>query len=423
MAPVGGTPRQLVEMGWNPDLSPDGRRLVFERRWEIWTANADGTSQLKLPNLRQGYIAYVGDAWPTFSPDGKVLALFLGKKGPTGDYWTVPVDGGEPKRLTSDVAEGGPPAWTPDGNHLVVSSARNGSLTLWRVPTAGGAPTALTTGAGEDLDPVVSTDGRLLFANVKRTWSLVVHDTHTGVRRTVYETRTSLGCPRFSWDGKRIAFYGKNSTGDTHLFILDANGSNLTAVTTAKGELNVMPQWAGDNSSLYYYQVNPTPTFRRIGATGGASEPIAGWTWHREHEAATDPFSRFIVYAALEQDQLQQTRVRRLEDGRETVLPVALFEPRFSRNGRFIAGESRDQVVVVCEVEGSCRTITPRLRLGVTSTGWSADGTRVFYLQRISEAGWGELRPAAVAGRADHAHGSFGPLRTYEMCVDVSPRD
>ena len=130
--------------------------------------------------------------------------------------------------------------------------------------------------------------------------------------------------------------------------------------------------------------------------TGGASEEIARWRWDREHEAATHPSSRRIVYAVLEDGRLKQTRVRRLEDGRETVLPVALFEPRFSRDGQFIAGESSDQAVVVCGIAGSCRAITPALKLGVTSIGWSADGSRVFYLQRTSQAGWGQLSRSAL---------------------------
>jgi Tol biopolymer transport system component len=135
VGPLGGSPRQLIAAGRNPDLSPDGRMLVFERPWGIWTANADGTNERQLPGLRQGYLAYYGDASPTFSPDGKQIALFLAKEGPFGDYWLISADGGEPRRLTKHEAEGGPPAWTPDGEHIIVSSARAGSLTLWRIPS------------------------------------------------------------------------------------------------------------------------------------------------------------------------------------------------------------------------------------------------------------------------------------------------
>jgi Tol biopolymer transport system component/DNA-binding winged helix-turn-helix (wHTH) protein len=424
VAPLGGSSRQLVEVGRNPDLAPDGRMLVFERPWEVWIANGDGTNQQRLPLLKQGYLAYYGDAWPTFSPSGKEIALFLGDKGPNGDYWAVPAVGGEPRRLTFDEAEGGAPAWTPDGKHIVVSSSRTGSLTLWRIPVAGGAPEALTTGAGDDLDPTISPDGQhVLFANVKRTWSLVIHNTHSGARRTVLETRTSLEFPRFSWDGRLIAFFGTNEIGDTQVFVVDSDGKNLRSVTAGKGELNVMPQWAYDGRSLFYYQVRPRPTFRRIPATGGPSREIAAWRWDREHEASSDPSSDRIVYSMLEAGRLRETRVRRLHNAQETTLAVPLFEPQFSPDGRLIAGESRDEAVTVCEIDGECRTLTPKLERGVSSIGWSADGKRVFYLQRIERAGWGELKSISVDGGTAQTYGVLGPLRPYGMSFGVSPHD
>ncbi len=69
------------------------------------------------------------------------------------------------------------------------------------------------------------------------------------------ETRTSLEYPRFSWDGRLIAFFGTNEVGDTHVFVVDADGTNVRGVTAGRGELNVMPQWASDGRLLFYYQV------------------------------------------------------------------------------------------------------------------------------------------------------------------------
>ena len=94
---------------------------------------------------------YYGDAWPTFSPDGKWIAVFIGEEGRFGDYWVIPSHGGDARRLTNDFAEGGGPAWTPDGKFLVFPSARAGSVNLWRVAVSGGVPEALTTGPGDDL--------------------------------------------------------------------------------------------------------------------------------------------------------------------------------------------------------------------------------------------------------------------------------
>jgi hypothetical protein len=48
-----------------------------------------------------------------------------------------------------------------------------------------------------------------------------------------------------------------------------------------------------------------------------------------------------IIYSSVAQGRLQQSRVRAFDTTRETALPFALFEQRFSRDGRLIAGESR----------------------------------------------------------------------------------
>jgi Tol biopolymer transport system component len=423
--PLGGEPRQVVQDGSNGDLSSDGHRLVFERSGQILIASADGTGAAPLPRLPEGLIPYYGDAWPTFSPDGKWIATFRGEEGRYGDYWIIPSEGGEPRRLTSDFQEGGVPAWSPDGKSLVVASARTGSVNLWRVPVGGGVPEALTTGTGEDLDPVVSHDGRtLLFANVKRTWAMVVHDVNTGLRRTLLEKRTPLVFPRYSADGRRIALAGKSSRGDMQVLMMNADGTNLTAVTDGAGELNVMPQWSGNDATLYFYQMRPTLTFRRISVSGGVSRQVAPWSFRREYQAAVDPWERLVVYSAVEQGRLQQSREHDLESGRETGLPFALYEQRFSRDGRFIAGESRDHEVVVCETVGRCRVLTAKSARSLTALAWSADDSRLFFLRYTSARVVGELTSVSVHGGREKAHGPIGPFeRDFHMAMDVSPHD
>ena len=195
-------------------------------------------------------------------------------------------------------------------------------MNLWRVSVSGGPPTPVTTGPGDDLEPVVSPDGRtLLFANVKRTWALVAHDVMSGRRRTLIEKRTHLVFPVYSPDGRRIAFAGRNTRGDTHLFVMDADGSNLTSVTNGTGELNIMPQWSHDGATLYFYQVRPSLTFRSISPAGGPSREIAPWSHGRQNGAAVDPAGRVAVYAAVDRGLLQHSRLRELDSGRETTLP------------------------------------------------------------------------------------------------------
>jgi Tol biopolymer transport system component len=421
---LGGEPRQIVSEGRNADLSPDGRRLVFERAGEVVVAGTDGSELRVLPHPRR-LQTYYGDSWPTFSPDGTSIALFVTEEGRYGDYWIVPLNGGEARRVTSDFEEGGAPAWTPDGRSLVIRSSRTGSANLWRVSVDGSALERLTSGAGDDFDPVVSPDGRMvLFANVKRTWEVILQDLHSGAQRTLLAQRTPLVLPRFSPDGRRIALAGRNSRGETHLFVMDADGSNLKEVTEGRGELNIMPQWGADGDTLYFYQVRPTQTFRSVSVSAGAARQVAPWAFAHQYQAAVDRRQRMAVYSSVEHGALQQSRARDLDTGSDTGLGFALYEQRFSRDGRLIAGESRDHELLVCELSGGCRSLTPKSERGLTAPAWSSDDTRLLFLRHTSKRVWGELTSISVDGGGEKSHGLVGPFEhDFQMFMDVSPRD
>jgi hypothetical protein len=245
------------------------------------------------------------------------------------------------------------------------------------------------------------------------------------VRKTLLEKRTHLAFPRFSPDGGRIAFFGRNAAGDTHLFVMHSDGTNLTAVTDGPGELNIMPQWTQDGQSLYFYQVHPTRTFRRVPVSGGATREIAPWSWSQQRAAAVDLREREAVYSVMDRGLVQHSRARDLESGRETTLPVALYALRFSRDGRWIAGGSNEGEIVVCEISVSrCRPLTPKNEFGVPAVAWSGDGTRVFFLRHTSARILGELLSVRVEGGVAQSHGPIGPFQQpFLLSMDASPRD
>ena len=203
---------------------------------------------------------------------------------------------------------------------------------------------------------------------------------------------------------------GRNSRGEMHLFVMDADGSNSTAVTDGAGELNIMPQWSGDGETLYFYQVRPTPTFRSLSVAGGGSREMAQCT---------------VVYSALANGALRESRRRDLETGTEGAFPFALYEQRFSRDGQRIAGESRHHEVLMCESESTrCRPLTPTSDRGLTALAWSGNSTRLFFLRHTSARIWGELTSVSVDGSAVKVHGPVGPFENdFQMSMDVSPRD
>jgi hypothetical protein len=138
-----------------------------------------------------------------------------------------------------------------------------------------------------------------------------------------------------------------------------------------------------------------------------------------------DPRGRIAVYSAVDHGFLQHSQVRDLEDGQESTLPFALYAQRFSRDGRWIAGESRDGEVALCEVSTSrCRPLTPKDPLGQAAVAWSADGTRLFFVRHTSARVFGELTSVSVDGTAEKTHGPIGPFQhRFQISMDVSPRD
>ena len=205
---------------------------------------------------------------------------------------------------------------------------------------------------------------------------------------------------------------------------MDADGSNLRSITEGTGELNIMPQWSGDGDTLYFYQVRPTQAFRRVSLSSGVSREIAPWSFRAQYQAAVDRRERIAVYSSVEHGSLQQSRVRDLETGDDTRLPFASYEQRFSRDGRLIAGESRDHELLVCEVSGHCWPLTSKAGRGLTGLAWSGDGRRLFFLRHTSQRVWGELTSISVDGSAAKVHGLVGPFEhDFQLSVDVSPRD
>ena len=93
------------------------------------------------------------------SPDGRTLAFSY-----KGDIWTVPVNGGEARQLTSNRAYESDPLWSRDGRTLVFTSWREDSRDLYAIPAEGGVLTRLTDLPGSETPLAVAADGTVWFS-------------------------------------------------------------------------------------------------------------------------------------------------------------------------------------------------------------------------------------------------------------------
>ena len=424
---LGGTPSRLIERGANPNVSRDGRRIVFEARaggqTALWTAAPDGSDLRQISGT--GPLYYTLPMGPALSPDGSQVAYFHAAAGPNGDFWVIPSAGGTPRKLTSDLREGGWPVWTPDGNAIVFSSARAGSRTLWQVPAHGGEPIPLTTGAGEDDHPEISANGQqFAYTNVRHAWELKTRNLSTGQERTLVRRSLETVFPEFSPDGRRITYFGRADEA-VAIFAIGADGADPRQLTGGR-EMNHQPRWGADGQHIYFFQLQPTVGLRRIPAVGGPSIQVLPWDWQVHHSPYFDPTGRLIAYArqrppGAPRTQPEHTVIHEVATGRERVWPEPHTHPTgWSPAGDSIVGMQHDPstgglvIVTICRVaDGSCRTVA-RGR----SPKWSVADNRIYFMRAAGTIQ--QLWSVAIDGSDERSIadlGTFSPLADF---FDVS---
>ena len=104
---------------------------------------------------------------PAAARELEAHAVDVSNRDGGSQVWVIPASGGEPKKLTSIATEASGVSWSPDGKWIVFSAttARNTAAyaevdySLYRVPVEGGEPERLTTGKAAVQDFEWSPDG------------------------------------------------------------------------------------------------------------------------------------------------------------------------------------------------------------------------------------------------------------------------
>ena len=149
-----------------PDVSPDGRRVVF-------TINDKGTTFLEIADLGpEGGLAHRHDLVPSarfeqaytprFSPDGRLVAYSAWTAGGFRDIRLVDVATGSFREVTHDRALDLEPTFSPDGKTLYFVSDRSGIHNVYAYELATGALAQVTNVKVGAFCPDVSADGKTM---------------------------------------------------------------------------------------------------------------------------------------------------------------------------------------------------------------------------------------------------------------------
>ena len=256
MATDGGDARAVTDLPLGagaPVWAPDSRRIAFVARvpepGRYGTPAAEGEDPAdpgSEPVRRFTRLTYRWDD------------LGFVNDRPAHLYVVDAIAGEDPVRLTEGTPEVGGPAWTPDGEHVVVSADRDWGTAdtvdsdIYAVPAAGGAPVLVARSAGSATLPAVTDDGHVVYYGTTYTgihevarneglWSvpLTLDGSPAQPRRLTDEE--SVGCepgsgrPVVTADGVLVAVRHRGAV-ELRRVSLDADGALLSELPVLTGE-------------------------------------------------------------------------------------------------------------------------------------------------------------------------------------------
>ena len=428
MPVIGGTAKRLGDfVGHDAAWSPDGEVLAYATKDELDVAGRGGAFLRKL----MGGIGIPW--WPRWSVDGKKLRFTLSDpKTQSSSIWEIRSDGTHLRAVLpgwnnpSNECCG---SWTPDGRYFVFQATRDETTSIWALQEGTGffrraipAPVQLTNGPMSTNVPLPSPDGKKIYVvGVKNRGEVVRYElrkrqfvpffpglsasdiefSHDG-RSVVYVQYPELTLwrarqdgsqrlqltsspfrarfPRWSPDGKQIAFFGGMPGKPWKVYLIAAEGGDLQQLVA--GELNEGdPSWSPDGGSL---------AFGRLPWKTGTVEPSEIYIMDlKSHRVTTVPGSSGLFsprwsptgkYLLATRADSSAFLLFDLAHQKWSVLVQGVVGyPYWSRDGSYVYFEDvavphRSSVARIRIKDGSVETIADLSGLRQISVGWIGRG-------------------------------------------------
>jgi serine/threonine protein kinase len=434
---------------FNPFWSPDGTRLYYRSRGNIWSVGAaGGASQVAILNVAadrvgsavispdgktfafmraEGRMASLylqpvagGDAvlikrppFPTtfrffdgvqFSPDGRsllvnVLPAIDVKKG--GELWLIPLPDGTPRRVPTKFRPSTEPRdfhWAGDNRHVVFASELipGGGSHLYEMDTETGDFRAITGGAGEERQPAVSPDGRKI-AYVSGVDDSDLMEVSLDGSRVSPLLATSRREYTAFWSPSGLQYtYVSNASGIPGIWMRSvAEGWVRQLVEgSAEGSLYIsQPRQSPDGQRLAYLLVSDRHAVMVVNMSGGRAVPLETET-SDQHTPTWSPDGNWIAYARFVGQEWEIAKAPAGGGGR----PVRLSDGgtsggwlAWAPGGEWIGFRDPQGLKLVSPEGGTPRQVHPPC----PAFAFSRDGGLLYVIRRAKDGHW-ELATLSV---------------------------
>jgi len=377
-----GTPRRLGDVAVNRaggTWSPDQQHLAFARGSDLYLANADGTDTRKLVTV-SGYPTF-----PRFSPDGSHIRFSVVKS--RSSLWEIRADGSGLHALfpggkgPDDACCG---QWSPDGRYFFFTSSSNSMTSVWAMRESSGwfrwrspRPVQLTAGPLSFDFLVPGLDGKKLFVDASQGRAELVRYDPKSQQFVTFLSGISAGELDYSRDGKWITYV---SYPDNTLWRCHADGTDrlqLTYPPVAAG----LPRWSPDGRQIAYLDVRPGQPSKIfvIPTEGGSPHEVLS-----ETKAQTDPVwspdGRTLIIGQDPSGGEPIIRAVNLATHEVSVIPGSqgLFSPRWSPDGRYLAAMNLQSTKLLLYDFKTQKWSDWTSEL-IGFPNWSRDGTYLYY--------------------------------------------
>ena len=307
-----------------PAISPDGRRIVYENEFDLWTLDVPNGTPKKInltmvADAKENDVAVItadsrADGFSP-SPNGEYLAVDV-----HGEIVIVPTDQGfgEKTQVTSSPWRERFQTYSPDGRKIAYVSDESGEEDVWVWDMATAAKRKLTTHASVKADLTwAPNSGKLAYTAANRLWEV---DAAGGdARELAYNPAGGFSIQQYSSDGNWIVYSHRDDDQNADVYAFDVRAkreyniskspfNELAAAITADGKTVVFTS-NRDDGVTHLFAVSLATV------TEDPNDPLVRERRRRERPDTASPPPIRVDVDGIDRRAVQLTRGRQAVSG------------------------------------------------------------------------------------------------------------